>query len=118
MANGFAVLWALNGTPCVGLAEVGAEGVVLTSRGRSLSLPFDTIRELDVWRSATERLRGLPVLALKLVGGDVVRVASLGGAGSLHELTESIGESRASARDAHGGLGGDGRPARGARLHG
>jgi hypothetical protein len=111
MASAFPVLWTLNGTPCTGLAEVGGQRIVLTSRHRSLSFPLEAIGQLDVLRSAADRLRGLPVLALSLAGGEVVRVASLGGPGSLHELTEAVDEGWTSARFAGRRLRGNGRTA-------
>jgi hypothetical protein len=91
MTSAFPVLWTFHGAvPAVGLAEVDDARVVLTSRSRSLSFPLGSIDRLDVLRAAAERVRGLPVLALCLEDGDVVRVASLGGAGSLHELTAAV----------------------------
>ncbi len=110
MTSGFPVLWTLNGAPSVGLAEVGTKRVILTSRRRSLSLPLESIGQLDVLRQAAQRVRGLPVLALTLAGGDVVRVASLGGAGSLRELTEAIDKGRSSTHFVERRLRGHGRP--------
>lgn len=112
MSSGFPVLWTLNSAPCVGLAEVDAQRVILTSRHRSFSFPLESVGKLDVLRGAAERVRGLPVLAVTLVSGDVVRVASLGGAGSLHELTQAIdqGRVRASSRLPERRFRGNGRP--------
>ena len=42
-------------------------------------------------RSPARRLRGLPVLSLRLVGGEIVYVASMGGPGSLQDLAAAVG---------------------------
>ena len=81
-----AVLWALHGTLHTGSLEVRSDRLELRARRRAVAIPFDSITELTIEREAARRIKGLPVLSLRLAGGDVVRLASLEGAGVLHEL--------------------------------
>jgi len=81
-----AVLWALYGTLHTGSLEVHRHRLELRARGRALGIPLDSVTGFTIERGAATRIRGLPVLTLRLAGGDVVRLASLEGAGVLHEL--------------------------------
>lgn len=69
-----------------GVFEVADGRFALSARGRTLEIPVDSVVDARIERSVGERLRGLPVLRLVLAGGLDVRVASLAGAGSLHDL--------------------------------
>jgi hypothetical protein len=80
------VIWAFHGTTFTGKLELSGGRLILSSRRRTLAFLVGRVVALAIDRSAASRLRGLPVLSLLLPGGDMVHVASLGGAGSLHEL--------------------------------
>lgn len=97
MKSAFPVLWVWRDDPYAGRLELDGARVTLTARDRALSFPVGLVSELEVRRGASQRVRRLPVLALRMASGDVVRVASLGGAGSLHELAAAIGDRRAQA---------------------
>jgi len=85
------VVWKLHDTTCAGGLRIDDDRVTLTSKGQTLCFSGGSISSFAVERAPAERLRGLPVLCLRLDGGIAVRVASLGGAGSLHELAALIG---------------------------
>lgn len=84
------VIWSLYGTTTPGRVEVSPNRLTFTSRGRAFALPLASIAEFVIERGPSRRLRGLPVLSLSLVGGDIVGVASMGGAGSLQDLTALV----------------------------
>jgi hypothetical protein len=63
----------------------------LTSRGRAFGFPLGSIATFVIDRTPARRLRGLPVLSLRLVGGDTLTVASMGGPGSLQQLAAVVG---------------------------
>jgi hypothetical protein len=86
MRKSFPVIWALHGQTRTGKLEASRDRVELTSRGYTFAFARDAIAHFGVERGATNRLRGLPAITVSLAGGEVVRVASLGGAGSLHEV--------------------------------
>ena len=73
-----------------GKLEVLKERVGLTSRGYTFFFPREAVADFVVERDVGSRIRGLPVVTIRLVGGEVVRVASLGGAGSLHEIAQLL----------------------------
>jgi hypothetical protein len=86
MTGTFAVLWSLHGPVHSGSLETFADRLELRTRGRSLSVPFASIVRSAIERGPSVRINGLPVLAIALADGAVVRIASLQGAGLLHEL--------------------------------
>ena len=94
------VIWGLNGTTSPGRLDVSHGRVVLTSRGRSFSFPLGLVATFMIERGAARRLRGLPVLSLRLYGGDTVLVASMGGPGSLQDLAALVGGGQAVATGA------------------
>jgi hypothetical protein len=81
-----AILWTAHGPVHSGGLEVVGNRLVLSARGRQLSVPFASIVRFTIERGPAARLSGLAVLSLTLVDGDVVRVASLQGIGLLHDL--------------------------------
>ena len=87
MRRTFPVIWSLHGDTQTGKLEVTKERMELTSRGYTFAFHRDSVTQFDVERGAGARIRGLPSLRIRLVGEHVVRVASLGGAGSLHEIS-------------------------------
>ena len=90
MRKTFPVIWALHGRTHTGKLEVLKERVGLTSRGYTFSFPRAAVVNSVVERTAESRIRGLPAVTVQLMGGEIVRVASLAGAGSLHELTQLL----------------------------
>jgi hypothetical protein len=86
MTGTIAIVWTLDGRRYSGSLEVLADRVELRSRGRTLVVPLESIEKLEIERGAQDRIHGLAVLKLTLVGDVVVRVASLQGMGVLHQL--------------------------------
>jgi hypothetical protein len=90
-----AILWALHGRVHAGGLEVHDDRLQFRSRGRSLGIPLDSIAQFTIERGPAVRINGLPVLSLRLVEGDVLRLASLEGVGLLHELAAVLAPLRA-----------------------
>src|SRR5690242_12085064 len=80
------VIWTFHGTTSPGRLDVAAGRLELTSRRRAFAFPLGAVTAFMIDRAPARRLRGLPVLSLRLRGGDTVMVASMGGPGSLQEL--------------------------------
>jgi hypothetical protein len=91
MRSTFPVLWSLRDVLLTGRLDVEDGRLTLTARARSLSFPLDSITGRALERGSSRRIRGLPALTLDLIGGEQVRVASLGGAGSLQEISFLLG---------------------------
>jgi len=53
-------------------------------------VPYADVEGVRVGRRLAERIRGRPSLVLDLAGGRHLRVGSIGGAGTLHELAERV----------------------------
>jgi hypothetical protein len=85
------VVWTLHDQTSAGRLEISGGRLVLTSRGRSFAFPIGSIATFMIDRAPARRLRGMPVLSLRLVGGETMLVASLGGAGSLQDLAAVMG---------------------------
>jgi hypothetical protein len=85
------VVWMLNGTILSGRLEVSHRRLVLTSRGRAFAFPLGSVATYMIERRPAQRLRGLPTLSLRLVGGDTLSIASMGGPGSLQDLAAVVG---------------------------
>lgn len=79
-------IWTFRGETRTGRVELVHDCVTLTAGDETVSFDAGSIAAFAIERAPAQRLRGLPVLALRLVDGGVVRIASLGGAGSLREL--------------------------------
>jgi hypothetical protein len=90
MKRNYAVVWSSNGKTEAGRLEPYADRFELHGRERRLSIPFARLISATIVRERNERLLGLPVLSLRLSGQAPVRIASLEGAGHLHELAERI----------------------------
>jgi len=82
----YAVVWDQHEAVAAGGLEVLPDGFELRGRAPRLSVAFAEVCEAAIARGRGERLRGLPVLALRLHGGALLRIASLEGLGALHEL--------------------------------
>ena len=90
MKRDYAVLWSDNGNSAAGRLEPLPDRFELHGRNRHLSVPFCELTSASIARGRDERLLGMPVLALRLREGPPLRIASLEGAGFLHELAERI----------------------------
>ena len=86
MRKTFPVIWTLQGDIHTGQLEVTKERVVLTSRRYTFGFPHDSVVHSVVERGAESRIRGLVPVTIRLAGEQVLRIASLGGPGSLHEI--------------------------------
>lgn len=85
------VIWSHDGATHAGRLDATSDRLTLDSRGESFSFAPASVSSFVIERSPADRLRGLPALRLSLAGGEVVRIASMGGAGSLHELAALLG---------------------------
>ena len=90
MASDLPIVWNVHDATYAGGLRLGSDRLTLTSKTRTLCFPSRAIASFAIERGPAERLRGLPVLRVRLGGGVDVRIASLGGAGSLHELAASL----------------------------
>ena len=106
MRKTFPVIWSLHGDTHTGKLEVTKERIELTSRGYTFAFPRDSVIQFVVERAAQTRIRGLTSISVLIVGEQVVRIASLGGAGSLHEISALLAVGR--AERLHQGLAGAG----------
>jgi hypothetical protein len=89
MRRSYAVVWENGAGVDSGRLELGLDALQLVGREHLLSVPYAGLADVRIARGPQERIRGLPVLVLRRPEGDI-RVASLEGAGILHELTEHI----------------------------
>jgi hypothetical protein len=92
MASDLPIVWNVRNATYAGGLRLTGDRLTLTSKSRTLSFLNRSIASFGIERGPAQRLRGLPVLRIRLDGGIDVRVASLGGAGSLHELAASIAD--------------------------
>jgi hypothetical protein len=90
MASDLPIVWNVHDATYAGGLRLSDDRLTLTSKSRTLCFPHRSITSFAIERGPTQRLRGLPVLRVRLGGGVDVRIASLGGAGSLHELAASL----------------------------
>lgn len=93
----YAVVWTENdGTPRAGRLELGNGSLSLVGvHGRELS--YADIADVRIDRRPKFRLSERPALVIESRTGDRFRVASLDGAGSLHELLEQLHSAQNSA---------------------
>ena len=89
------VIWTLHGTTSPGRVDISRDRLELVSRNRAFAFPLGSVAAFMIERSPARRLRGLPVLSLRLVGGETVYVASMGGPGSLQDLAAAVGGGQA-----------------------
>ena len=85
------VIWTVDGATHAGRIELADDRVKLTSKTDVVSFDPSSVEAFAIERAPEQRLRGLPVLAVRLGGGEVIRVASMGGGGSLHDLAAWVG---------------------------
>ena len=86
----YAVLWSENGGALrAGRLDLGTAFLSLGGRPpRELS--YDDVADVRIDRRPTVRLAGRPTLVIESRAGDSFRIASLDGAGTLHELAELL----------------------------
>ena len=86
----YAVVWSDDQTTESGRLEVLRDGLALHGRESRHSILLADLTGAAISRGETDRLRGLPVLALTPRSGPRIRIASLEGAGALHELAARV----------------------------
>jgi hypothetical protein len=94
MKRSYAVVWSDGDEIVSGRLEPSADGFDLCNGGRRRLYPFAALAGASIARRRRDRLRGLPVLVLAPRVGEPVRIASLEGAGLLHELAQHLARSR------------------------
>lgn len=90
----YAVVWSENGgIPRAGRLELAGGSLSLAGRsGRELS--YGDVADVRIDRHPARRLAGRPTLVVESRTGDSLRIASLDGAGTLHELAEQLDSRR------------------------
>jgi hypothetical protein len=97
----YAVVWSENDGPVyAGRLDVGPRSLRLAgsaseARRSRRQLFYRELTDVHVERRSQARLAGRPTLAFELPGGRLLRIASIDGAGSLHELDELVAAARA-----------------------
>ncbi len=86
----YAVVWSSGDEIGSGRLDPFADRFDLCGRERSFSIRFSELLGAAIARGQGERLRGLPVLVLRRTSGAAVRIATLEGAGVLHELAQHV----------------------------
>jgi len=84
------VLWSLRAELHTGRLEFLNDHVDLTARDGVLSIPIASVLGCSIERGASTRIRGLPVLALNLADGTVLRIASLENVTVLNDLAGAL----------------------------
>lgn len=90
MKQTYAVVWSENGSVASGRLDSVGGGFELAGRGQRVSIAFADLCGASIARGRTDRLHGLPVLELVRDGRPPLRIASLEGAGVLHELFAKV----------------------------
>jgi hypothetical protein len=91
MATTYPVVWQLDGETYTGALELKQGRVTLTGVDRVLSFCADSVAHADIEREPGDRIRGLPAIRVVLREGEELRIASVGGLGSLNEIAEQLG---------------------------
>ena len=86
----YAVVWSDGDAVVSGRLEPRADRFELRGRDARLSIPFAGLSGASIARRNPDRLRGLPVLALRRRDATTLRIASLEGAGALHEIAHHV----------------------------
>jgi hypothetical protein len=90
MKSSYAVVWSTPEGIGSGRLEPRPDRLELQGRESRVSIPIELLTTVSIVREHAQRLRGLPVLALRGVDGGTVRIASLEGPAVLHELLECV----------------------------
>jgi hypothetical protein len=113
------VVWGAAEKTGSGRLEAGADRFDLYGRGEQFSIVFSELAGAAIARRQVDRLRGLPALVLRRCDGGTVRIASLEGAGVLHELAAHVQGAGLTVVDGREGyVGDDGSAGAGLRLDG
>lgn len=91
------VVWRVNSATHAGRLTLEDERITLTSKTETVSFDTASVAAFAIERAPAQRLRGMPVLAITNGSGEVVRVASMGGGGSLQELAFWVGAGQLAA---------------------
>lgn len=100
----YAAVWQEpGGAVLAGRLELRPSYVLLEGTGPSGDpwlerISYEELEDVRIGRSPSERLGGRPVLVIERRGGGALRVASVDGAGFLHEIAQRLDERRAQAR--------------------
>ena len=90
----YAVVWSENGGASrAGRLELGETSFSLAG-GPGRELAYAEVAHVRIDRRPKLRLAGRPTLVIESRAGDSFRVASLDGAGTLHELAERLEAAR------------------------
>ncbi len=84
------VVWVLHGKTSSGRLDASDDRFMLTSKRRAFSFPLQSVTAFSIDRAPAQRVRGLPVLSLRLTDGETVSIASMDGAGSLQQLAALV----------------------------
>ena len=84
------MVWSDGDAVVSGRLEAQADRFELRGRDERLTIPFSGLAGASIARRHADRLRGLPVLTLRLLDATIFRIASLEGAGALHELAHHV----------------------------
>jgi hypothetical protein len=90
MKRSYAVVWNDGRGVESGRLEPLADRFELRGRDTGRAVLFTDLVSAAIGRRVADRVRGLPVLLLRPRRGDPVRIASLEGAGVLHELAQHV----------------------------
>lgn len=98
----YAVLWSANRESIhAGRLALLPSSLLLegSTRGDAFrcEIGYEEIVGVGIGRGRSERIRGRPVMVIKKVGGELLRVATLGGVGLLGELAEQVDVARCRA---------------------
>ena len=91
------VIWSANGVMHAGRLTLEDGRITLTSKTATVSFDTASVEAFAIERAPAQRLRGMPVLAVEIGDGEVVRIASMGGGGSLQELASWVGAGQLAA---------------------
>ena len=90
----YAVVWSQDGgNPAAGRLELTCRSLQLVGRP-TRELRLAEMAGVHIERSAALRLAGRPTLVIETRDGGSLRIASLDGAGTLHELAERLQRER------------------------
>lgn len=90
----YAVVWSENGgLPSTGRIELASRFLRLAG-GRHRELHYHDVADVRIDRRPSLRLAGRPTLVIETRAGEIFRLASFDGVGSLHELAESLETAR------------------------
>lgn len=86
----YGVLWSDGDEIVAGRLRFDRDGLELSGRRDGRRVEASEVRSVAIARRAADRLRGLPALVLGLRSGETLRIASLEGAGVLHEVAGRV----------------------------